>query len=274
MSDISDTNHITKKYMKPYTTESLEACIWTPFYWTTSLMVPLIFSQIIKNDNHIHSLFGLLLGLSSVGWGQLVTIGYHFLYNEIEWSKDHENAVKTYFSQPEGFLLLGGYLSIYWIAGYMPVSYYSFSGGIQWNHVIYQLLLQDALQYGMHRIEHLVPFLYKFCHKLHHTHKEPKILDAFDGTIADTTCMVLIPLCITTICIHTNVWSYMVFGTLYANMLTLIHSEYKHPWDPYARLIWIGTADDHRVNHKLYKYNYGHIFTIWDWTCHTIMELS
>lgn len=271
MSVMSDPFPI--KYIKPYTNHTIEACFWTPFYWGTSLIVPLFFSQVIRNDKFVYPSIGLLLGLTSVVWGQMATIGYHYIYNELEWSNADMDSVKNYFSQPEGFMLLGGYLSIYWISGCMHSTYYSFSGGIHWNHVIYQLLLQDALQYGMHRIEHAIPYLYKITHKHHHLHIEPKLFDAFYGSIADTTCMILIPLFITSRYIHTNVWSYMVFGTLYANMLTLIHSEYEHPWDRYARLIGIGTSEDHRLHHKTFKWNYGHVFTIWDWMCHTFTQI-
>lgn len=59
-------------------------------------------------------------------------------------------------------------------------------------------------------------------------------------------------------------WSYMVFGTLYANMLTLIHSEYKHPWDDWFHAIGFGTPSDHHVHHKYFKYNFGHLFMYWD----------
>ena len=47
----------------------------------------------------------------------------------------------------------------------------------------------------------------------------------------DTFLMILVPLVLTARLINANVWSYMVFGSLYANWLTLIHSEYAHPWD-------------------------------------------
>lgn len=33
-----------------------------------------------------------------------------------------------------------------------PSSYYSFAGGINWIHVGLQLLLQDTLPYGFHRM--------------------------------------------------------------------------------------------------------------------------
>ena len=56
----------------------------------------------------------------------------------------------------------------------------------------------------------------------------------------------------------------MAFGSLYANWLTLIHSEYKHPWDSLFRAVGFGTAADHHVHHKLFVYNYGHLFMYWD----------
>jgi lathosterol oxidase len=39
--------------------------------------------------------------------------------------------------------------------------------------------------------------------------------------------------------------------------LTLIHAEYRHPWDPLFRALGWGTAADHHVHHSLFKYNYG-----------------
>lgn len=51
----------------------------------------------------------------------------------------------------------------------------------------------------------------------------------------DTFLMILVPLVITARLVDANVWSYMAFGSLYANWLTLIHSEHAHPWDSYFR---------------------------------------
>ena len=65
-------------------------------------------------------------------------------------------------------------------------------------------------------------------------------------------------------CVDANVWSYMAFGSLYANWLTLIHAEYKHPWDSAFRAIGFGTAADHHVHHKTFVSNYGHLFMYWD----------
>lgn len=58
----------------------------------------------------------------------------------------------------------------------------------------------------------------------------------------------------------------MSFGSLYAAWLTLIHSEWAHPWEaPVFRRLGFGTAADHHVHHKLFRYNFGHMFMYWDW---------
>ncbi|CAM9213948.1 unnamed protein product [Ectocarpus fasciculatus] len=173
--------------------------------------------------------------------------------------------LKVHLAQPEGFVLLGGYLILTWMFGLMPASYYSFTGGINWWHVALQLLIQDGVQALMHMLEHGVDKrIYRVTHKPHHRFVNPKLFDAFNGSTADTVCMILIPLMITARLVNANVWSYMAFGSLYANWLTLIHSEYVHPWDGVFRKLGFGTAADHHVHHKLFNYNFGHLFMYWD----------
>lgn len=234
---------------------------WTPIYWGCSLAFPLFFSQYETLANHFT---GLCLGLTSVAIGQIVTVGYYTFYNRFQWTKKYRDSIIQYAFQPEGLLVLGSYLSIYWISGSMPSSYYSPVGGIHWSHVALQLLIQDFLQYIMHRVEHIYSPLYRRLHQSHHRHIHPILLDAFDGSIGDTFFMILIPLWSTSRLVHTNVWSYMVFGTIYANMLTLIHSELDHPWDCLSHYLGIGTPQDHRIHHTKMKRNYGHIFMYWD----------
>ena len=79
----------------------------------------------------------------------------------------------------------------------------------------------------MHRAEHAIsPYLYRLSHKPHHRFTNPRLFDAFNGSVADTILMILVPLYTTAVCVRgVNVWSYMAFGSLYANWLTLIHSE-------------------------------------------------
>jgi sterol desaturase/sphingolipid hydroxylase (fatty acid hydroxylase superfamily) len=230
------------------------------------------------NNSVYPSPVGLTLGILAVVVGQIFTLSYFCL-----WSQGHLGLSTTaiqkagppkyvlstelvhHLAQPEGFVMLGGYLILTWMFGLMPSSYYSFSGGINWFHVGMQLLLQDGIQYAMHMLEHnLHPMLYKKSHKPHHRFTNPKLFDAFNGSPSDTFLMILVPLAITARLVPANVWSYMAFGSLYANWLTMIHSEYAHPWDPLFRLMGFGTSGDHHVHHKLFIYNFGHLFMYWD----------
>jgi alternative squalene epoxidase len=180
--------------------------------------------------------------------------------------------VMTHISQPEGFVVLTAYLSITWMFNMLPQSYYQFtnldgtSGTIQYKELIFCLIVQDAIQYVMHRLEHdLSPTLYQKSHKPHHKFLNPRLFDAFNGSLTDTVCMIILPLFMTANIVRTaNVWTYMAFGSTYASWLTLIHSEYAFVWDPYFRIFGLGTPADHHVHHAFFKYNYGHLFMWFD----------
>lgn len=226
------------------------------------------------NNPQWPSPLGLSLGLLAVVVGQIFVLVYYWYRKTGQLGKltsiqkvgapayEFYEGLVTHLSQPEGFVMLGGYLIGTWMFGLMPASYYSFSGGVNWAHVFIQLLLQDFVQYVMHILEHkLDSRLYKASHKPHHRFTNPRMFDAFNGSVADTFFMILVPLAVTARLVDANVWSYMAFGSLYANWLTLIHAEYAHPWDSTFRMIGFGTAADHHVHHKLFNYNYGHLFT-------------
>jgi len=230
---------------------------------------------------------GLCLGLAAVAVGKVFLLAYHFLHLSGYFGKitpiqskgapdyNYLEGVVTHLSQPEGFVLLGSYLAGTWMFNLMPAAYYSFEGEIVVWQVFAQLLLQDAVQYGMHMLEHsLSTEFYKLSHKPHHRFTNPRLFDAFNGSLADTFLMILVPLYVTANVISCNVWTYMAFGSLYANWLTLIHSEYPHPWDPLFRKLGFGTAADHHVHHKLFKYNYGHLFMYWDMAAGTYKDPS
>jgi lathosterol oxidase len=173
--------------------------------------------------------------------------------------------LKSHIAQPEGFLIVGGWLIGTWMFDILPNSYFSFEGGIQWPLVFAGLLIQDGIQWLLHWAEHRVhTTIYQYSHKPHHRFVNPVLFDAFDGSLTDTTLMILVPLTITTQVIHCNVWTYMTIGSLYSSWLCLIHSEYVHPWDTLFRFAGFGTPADHHVHHKTFIWNYGHLFTYWD----------
>ncbi len=247
------------------------------------VVVPLLltyqdnYKLIISNTYNISNI-GLIFGLLSVAVGHFFTLTYFYLlknkyiYNNLVLIQKNKlnnyiyyDALVTHLFQPEGFIIISGYLIVTWIYKIMPSSYYSFNGGIIWTDVLLQLLIQDGLQFIMHIIQHKSSsFLYKISHKPHHHFTNPKLFDAFNGSYIDTIMMIIFPLLITSQLIHTNIWSYITFGTLYANWLVLIHSEYSHPWDFLFKLVGFGTPGDHHVHHKLFIYNYGHLFMYWD----------
>ena len=236
---------------------------------------------------------GLIYGLLSVALGQIfVVIPYYYLlrkqyikrpfiqqkfeeeYKRREPSPSGRNSwdeestflseMKNHLFQLEGFFLLGTYLSVTWIFNLMPETYYDLDQPVKFLDVLLQLLVVDFFQTIMHFGEHYVANFYIKSHKPHHVFKSPRLFDAFDGSFMDTICMILIPLYLTANIVRTNMWSYAAFGTIYGNYLCLIHSEYSHSFDPVFRMLGIGTAGDHHVHHKLFKYNYGHLFMIWD----------
>mmetsp|Transcript_6867 Transcript_6867/g.9606 ORF Transcript_6867/g.9606 Transcript_6867/m.9606 type:complete len:325 (-) Transcript_6867:148-1122(-) len=223
---------------------------------------------------------GLVLGILAVSWGQLFVLFYQWArYKGKTWFgplwriqpneiRDYAyiEGVTTHLAQPEGFVLLGLYLSVTWLMRWMPDSYYAFDGGIQWKKVALCLLIQDATQFLAHRLEHCVSkAFYRASHKPHHRFTNPRLFDAFNGSLPDTICMILFPLLFTKFMVHCNVWTYMTFGSLYANWLTLIHSEFHHVWDlSLFSSLKFGTAADHHVHHKLFVKNFGHLFMYWD----------
>jgi len=219
---------------------------------------------------------GLTLGLVAVAVGQAFTLCYHALrrasllglvkpIQTTERTYTFSEGLYSHLMQPEGFALIGGYLIGTWMLGLMPASYYSFEGGVNWAHVAAQLLLQDFFQYIMHLGEHKVSiWVYRNSHKPHHRFTNPRLFDAFDGALTDTFLMIVVPFIVVARLVPANVWSYMTFGSLYANWLVLIHSEYSHPWDSMFRLLGLGTAADHHVHHRFFVFNYGHLFMYWD----------
>jgi sterol desaturase/sphingolipid hydroxylase (fatty acid hydroxylase superfamily) len=218
---------------------------------------------------------GLTLGILAVVVGQIFVwiVFFAFKYGYLSGNEPTSVQTKgarpyeflegllTHISQPEGFVLLGGYLIGTWMLHLMPNSYYSFKGGIQWPQLFACLVIQDTIQYVMHRLEHdFHPKFYQFSHKPHHKFTNPRLFDAFDGSFTDTMCMIIVPLYMTANLVHCNVWTYMAFGSMYANWLTLIHSEYAFPWDGLFHLVGFGTPADHHVHHAFFKFNYGHLF--------------
>ena len=190
----------------------LTACLWSsiiavPLVLTTNDLYKDVFpaswydqsSRDVWNSSSYPSPLGLSLGILAVVVGQIFVLIYFWARragnlgtvtsiqkNEVP-AYDFAKELVLHLSQPEGFVMLGGYLIGTWMFGLMPASYYSFSGGINWSHVALQLLAQDGFQFLMHFMEHkLDARLYKASHKPHHRFTNPKMFDAFNGSPTGT----------------------------------------------------------------------------------------
>ena len=171
--------------------------------------------------------------------------------------------VRSHLSQPEGFALLGIHLLGTWYLGLLPVSYYGTQGrGVNFHLVACQLLVQDFLQYLMHRAQHQFKWQ---SHQAHHRHRSPSFWDSFDGSPSDTCVMILAPLLVTAHAVPwCNVYDYMCFGSVYANWLCLIHSDAgPHAWDEAFEAIGLGTPRYHHIHHRYPHRHFGHLVQWW-----------
>jgi sterol desaturase/sphingolipid hydroxylase (fatty acid hydroxylase superfamily) len=298
----STSKHSTKRLSQNATLAAAAYLMWPlmstlPLILSSSQDLPTHYTKVFRpewyhydatNNDEIPKPLGLSLGILAVFIGHVLVVQlfYIYCYYYTNSNNNHNNThnkpksiqtagarsynffegLQSHISQPEGFVLLSLYLTLTWMLDLMPPSYYSFEGSIQWSRVFACLVTQDGIQYMMHRLEHSIsPEFYKASHKPHHKYTNPRLFDAFDGSVTDTVLMILLPLYGTAnIISDCNVWTYMCFGSMYANWLVLIHSEVVLPWDGMFRKIGFGTPGDHHVHHKLFKYNYGHLFMWFD----------
>lgn len=224
---------------------------------------------------------GLTMGIFAVLVAQLAVMLYH--YARLRWFATTRvqvqprpynffEGMRSHLANPGGVIMMVIYLCASWMCDVMPCSYYSFEGGVRPSRVFAQITCMDFLMFVLHYFEHkgpMGPAFYQVSHKPHHRFVNPRLFDAFDGSVPDTFCMILVPLALTAQLLHVNVWEYMAFGAGWSSWLCLIHSEVHHPWDPLFRLLGLGTAADHHVHHRTFIYNYGHTMMWWDWAMGT-----
>lgn len=232
---------------------------------------------------------GLLWGLFFAGVGQVCVLLYHYLRREMgvfkfgaeliqperapKYNDSFSYQVGKHFFQPASFALMGAYLIGSWKFSLMPDSYYVEIPGVDWLHVLLQLLCVDMFTVVNHMAEHALSVLYIASHKPHHRFVSPTMFDAFDGSVTDTTLLILFPLfCTMRTLWFVNAWSYIAFGFVYSVHFMLIHSEWAHPFDSLASKFGIYVARDHHVHHAKFLYNYAHFFTFWDRALGTYRE--
>lgn len=237
-------------------------------FWCLLIIFPLSISYSYANVIFSNKYSGLIIGISSIGWGQTTTILYDIA--NVPNRNYIGNYIVNHVTNIEGMIMIFAYLYVSWNYNILPDTYYSTKGSLNILDISKQLLVQDFFQYCIHILEHRVEYIYKITHKQHHIHIYPVLYNSFNGSISDTFFMIICPLYLTSQVVHVNLWNYITFGTIYSSWLLLIHTEYDHPWDRVFKYIGLGTPEFHRIHHKYFKYNYGHTFTYWDILFNTI----
>eukprot|EP00457_Paulinella_chromatophora_P012272 gb/GEZN01012471.1/.p1 GENE.gb/GEZN01012471.1/~~gb/GEZN01012471.1/.p1 ORF type:complete len:294 (+),score=26.33 gb/GEZN01012471.1/:135-1016(+) len=226
---------------------------------------------------------GLGLGILFVAIFQIIGVVYYYL-RQVRWGPVQSIQIRapkvnfyedviTHATRLEAFVMLVSYLSFTWMFRIMPPSYYDLQAPINWLTVFMQLASVDWWTYVIHRIEHHFKWIYVHSHKSHHRFVIPKMLNAFTGSLADTSLLILIPLIVTTRCVPwAHCWDYIAFGTIYSFDFLIIHCEFRNPWDPLFEVLGVGTASHHNVHHAILNKNYGHLFMWWDMIFGTYIE--
>jgi len=195
---------------------------------------------------------GLLYGLFTTSMSQISI----FFYSKLRFN-DLIHHILAFEGIPLSYL----FLFLYWTGGFLPTSYYDLTLRFEAPRFIGMLAVQDLLQYISHLAAHKFKFKY---HWPHHKATTPKILDAFKGSVLDTSLMVLLPMFITLQVFHANCVTLQIFGSFYSSYLILIHADYEHSWERITSKLGFATARDHRLHHQKRNVNFGHIFRIWD----------
>ncbi|MFB6099001.1 MAG: sterol desaturase family protein [Salinibacter sp.] len=136
-----------------------------------------------------------------------------------------------------------------------------------WGHAFGAVLLLDAWMYVWHRINHVIPFLWRF-HRVHHNDPTMDVTTAsrfHTGEIALSSALRLGVILLLGI----HLWELVLYETLMFAVVQFHHANVKLPnsVDRALRTV-IVTPDMHKVHHSRYQpetdSNYSSLFSFWD----------
>ena len=136
-----------------------------------------------------------------------------------------------------------------------------------WVHVVGALLLLDAWTYLWHRLNHIIPFLWRF-HRVHHADPKMDVTTASRFHIGEIffSSLLRIPL-IALLGLH--FWELLVYETAMFAVVQFHHANIALPerLDRVLRVL-IVTPAMHKVHHSRWQpetdSNYSSLFSFWD----------
>lgn len=136
-----------------------------------------------------------------------------------------------------------------------------------WAHLLSAFILLDLWMYGWHRLNHRIPFLWRF-HRVHHSDPAMDVTTASRfhfGEIA-MSCLVRVPVIAL---LGVGLWELVLYETVMFAVVQLHHANVKLP-DPLERALrlFIVTPYMHKVHHSNWQpetdSNYSSLFSFWD----------
>jgi sterol desaturase/sphingolipid hydroxylase (fatty acid hydroxylase superfamily) len=129
------------------------------------------------------------------------------------------------------------------------------------------VVLMDAWMYLWHRLNHVVPFLWRF-HKVHHTDPYMDVTTATRFHPMEIAFSAVLRLGVIAL-LGVSVWQVVLYGLLHLPVIQFQHSNVRLP-DALDRVIrvFIVSPTMHRVHHSRYQpetdSNYSSILSFWD----------
>jgi len=137
-----------------------------------------------------------------------------------------------------------------------------------WVTVVVAVLLLDLWTYWWHRLNHVIPFLWRF----HRTHHSDPAMDASTGVRFHTGEILLSWLARVAVLplLGVSIAQLVIYESLLLPVVLLHHSNLRLPkWLDFGLLPVLVTPAMHRVHHSRERIetnsNYGSLFPWWDW---------
>lgn len=146
---------------------------------------------------------------------------------------------------------------------------------------IYEILF-DFFHYWSHRILHNVPMLYKYIHKIHHTHKLPTLITTYFHHPFDLLLTNSIPQILTLLLIPKLSFYMINIIIVHKVFLELSgHSGKQVNSSSFIQFIWLPRlfnielyTNNHDDHHKYSNCNYAKRFSLWDKIFDTFREIK
>jgi sterol desaturase/sphingolipid hydroxylase (fatty acid hydroxylase superfamily) len=129
------------------------------------------------------------------------------------------------------------------------------------------ILILDLVMYLWHRINHKVPFLWRF-HRVHHSDPHLDVSTASRFHFGEMTMSAVINYALM-LSLGASIGEVRVFKLVFVFMTQLTHSNVRL-WPPLENIVWsvLVSPSMHRVHHSDIREqtdsNYGTVFSFWD----------